>query len=87
MLSMDAITGFLYYVLLTLGLVFNFQPLVFLGLFMFRYFLQLIIYIKLFKRLDGKGLLWFLPLMDMFYYIFIIIFGLMGTSTKTKQWK
>jgi glycosyltransferase involved in cell wall biosynthesis len=57
MLSIDAVTGFLLYILLTLCLVFNFEPLLALGLFMFRLIFQLIIYSKLFKRLDGKDLI------------------------------
>jgi len=87
MLSVDALSGFLFYILLTLCLVFNFEPLLALGLFMFRLIFQLIIYGKLFKRLDGKYLLWYLPIFDMIYYIYLNTFGLIGTFIKTTQWK
>ncbi|HVW96958.1 MAG TPA: glycosyltransferase [Mucilaginibacter sp.] len=87
MLSIDAVTGFLFYILLTFCLIFNFEPLLVAGLFMFRLIFQLIIYSKLFKRLDGKDLLWYLPFFDAFYYIYINIFGLIGSFTKTTQWK
>jgi len=87
MLSIDAITGSLFYILLTLCLVFNFEPLLILGLFMFRLILQLIIYNKLFKRLDGKDLLWYLPFFDAVYYFYLNAFGLIGTFIKTTQWK
>jgi biofilm PGA synthesis N-glycosyltransferase PgaC len=86
-LSLDAVSGFLFYILLTLCLVFNFEPLLALGLFMFRLIFQLIIYSKLFKRLNGKDLLWYLPVFDMIYYIYLNIFGLIGTFIKTSQWK
>jgi len=87
MLSIDAVSGFLFYILLTLCLVFNFEPLLALGLFMFRLIFQLIIYSKLFKRLDGKDLLWYLPFFDAVYYIYLNTFGLIGTFIKTTQWK
>ncbi|HWZ04636.1 MAG TPA: glycosyltransferase [Mucilaginibacter sp.] len=87
LLSLDAISGFLFYILLTLCLVFNFEPLLALGLFMFRLIFQLIIYSKLFKRLGGKDLLWYLPIFDMIYYIYLNIFGLIGIFIKTSQWK
>ena len=87
MLSLDAVSGFLFYILLTLCLIFNFEPLLALGLFMFRLIFQLIIYNKLFKRLNGKDLLWYLPVFDMVYYIYLNIFGLTGALIKTTKWK
>jgi biofilm PGA synthesis N-glycosyltransferase PgaC len=87
MLTVDAISGFLFYILLTLCLVFNFEPLLALGLFMFRLIFQLIIYSKLFKRLDGKDLIWYLPFFDLIYYLYLNTFGLIGGLIKTTQWK
>jgi biofilm PGA synthesis N-glycosyltransferase PgaC len=87
MLSIDAFSGFLFYILLTLCLVFNFEPLLAFGLFMFRLIFQLIIYSKLFKRLNGNDLLWYLPFFDAVYYIYLITFGLIGSFIKTTQWK
>jgi poly-beta-1,6-N-acetyl-D-glucosamine synthase len=87
MLSIDAASGFLFYILLTLCLIFNFEPLLALGLFMFRLIFQYIIYGKLFKRLGGKDLLWYLPIFDMIYYIYLNIFGLTASFIKTTKWK
>ena len=87
MLSWDAASGFLFYILLTSCLIFNFQPLILAGLFMFRLILQLIIYNKSFKLLNGKQLLWYVPVFDLFYYIYLNIFGLIGTFVKTTKWK
>ena len=86
-LSLDAVSGFLFYILLTLCLFFNFEPLLAFGLFMFRLIFQLIIYRKLFKRLDGNDLVWYLPFLDMIYYIYLNTFGLIGTFIKTTRWK
>jgi len=87
MLSIDAISGFLFYILLTLSLIFNFEPLLALGLFMFRMILQVTIYNKLFKRLDGRDLLWYLPFWDIVYYLYLNTFGLIGALIKTSKWK
>ncbi|MDF2432584.1 MAG: hypothetical protein JWP44_2215 [Mucilaginibacter sp.] len=86
-LALDAVSGLLFYILLTLCLIFNFEPLLALGLFMFRLIFQIIIYNKIFKRLDGKDLIWYLPFLDMIYYLYLNTFGLIGTFIKTARWK
>jgi biofilm PGA synthesis N-glycosyltransferase PgaC len=87
MLSLDALSGFLFYVLFILCLVFNFEPLLALGIFIFRLIFQVIIYRKTFSKLDGKQLIWYLPLFDMVYYIYLIVFGLIGSFIKTIKWR
>ncbi|WP_259067419.1 glycosyltransferase [Mucilaginibacter sp. X4EP1] len=86
-LSIDALSGVLFYILLTLSLVFNFDPLLALGLFMFRLIIQLIVYTKLFKHLKGKDLLWYFPFLDIIYYIYLNTFGFIGSFLKTNRWK
>ncbi|TWR29100.1 glycosyltransferase [Mucilaginibacter pallidiroseus] len=87
MLSFDALSGSLFYILLILCLAFNFEPLWVLGLYIFRLILQYIIYRKSFKMLNGADLLWSLPFLDIFYYIYLNVFGLIGTFIKTSRWK
>jgi glycosyltransferase involved in cell wall biosynthesis len=87
MLSFDALTGFLFYVLLIVCLILDYDPWPALGLFLFRLIAQLFVYYKTFERLDGKYLLWFLPFFDLIYYVYLNIFGLIGTFIKTTQWK
>jgi glycosyltransferase involved in cell wall biosynthesis len=87
MLSLDALSGFLFYVLLILCIVFNFEPLLAIGLFLIRLIIQLAIYAKLFRKLDGKYLVWYLPVFDMLYYFYLNTFGILGTFIKTTQWK
>jgi biofilm PGA synthesis N-glycosyltransferase PgaC len=48
---------------------------------------QYIIYNKIFKKLDSGDLLWGLPALDVFYYTYLNVFGLIATFIKTKQWK
>lgn len=87
MLSLDAITGFLFYVLLAACLIFRAFPLVALSLYGIRLVCQLIIYYKIFGKLNGKNLIWYLPVFDLVYYIYLNIFGLISTFIKTTQWK
>ncbi len=86
MLSFDALTGFLFYIFLILCLIF-FNPWIALGLFLVRLIFQLTVYYKVFGKLGGKKLLWFLPFFDLVYYVYLNIFGLIGTFIKTTQWK
>jgi biofilm PGA synthesis N-glycosyltransferase PgaC len=54
MLTFDALTGFVYYLLLVIAFIFKFEPLLALGLFVLRLITQLIIYSKIFKKLNAK---------------------------------
>jgi poly-beta-1,6-N-acetyl-D-glucosamine synthase len=87
MLSFDALTGFLFYILLVLCLVFGHDPLLALGLLIFRLTTQGILYYRIFRKLDGKNLIWYLPFFDLVYYVYLNIFGLIGTFIKNTQWK
>jgi biofilm PGA synthesis N-glycosyltransferase PgaC len=87
MLSFDAVSGFLFYVLFILCLVFNFEPLLAIGVFVFRWILQLLIYRKVFKKLDCGDMIWTLPVFDVIYYTYLNVFGLIGTFIKTTRWK
>jgi poly-beta-1,6-N-acetyl-D-glucosamine synthase len=87
LLSVDALTGFLYYIMLVLCLVFKFEPLLMLGFFVLRLILQAWLYTRPFKKLRGVDLIWWLPFFDLIYYLYLNIFGLIGTFTKTTKWK
>ncbi len=86
-LTFDALTGGLFYLLLTLCLVFNFEPILAIGIFIFRLALQYIIYNKIFKKLDSGDLLWGLPGLDVVYYTYLNVFGLIASFIKTTKWK
>jgi len=86
-LTFDALTGGLFYLLLTLCLVFNFEPILALSIFIFRLVLQYLIYNKIFKKLDSSKLLPYLPGLDVFYYAYLNIFGFIASFIKTTQWK
>jgi len=87
MLSFDAMSGFFFYLLFVVCLAFTKWPSPALGLLLFRMICQLILYYKIFRKLDGKNIIWYLPFFDLVYYVYLNIFGLIGTFIKTTQWK
>ncbi|MFD0748797.1 glycosyltransferase [Mucilaginibacter calamicampi] len=87
MLSAEALSGLVFYVVFIACLVLNIEPLWVLGVFIMRWVLQLIIYSKIFKKLAAGAQLWYLPLIDFVYYIYVSVFGLIGALVKTRQWK
>jgi biofilm PGA synthesis N-glycosyltransferase PgaC len=90
MLTFDALSGCLFYLVLAGCLLFNYEPLLALGIFLFRLILQLVIYSKIFKKLDAADLIWYLPGFDWFYYVYLNVFGLITSfikTTKASQWK
>jgi glycosyltransferase involved in cell wall biosynthesis len=86
-LSFDAMSGFLFYVSMILCLVFKFEGILILGFFVLRLLMQAWFYNKTFKKLRGADLIWWLPFFDLIYYLYLKIFGLIGTFTKTTKWK
>ncbi len=87
MLVCDALSGLFFYIFFILCLLLNFLPLVAAGLLVCRLILQVIIYSRLFKKFDGSRLLFYLPFLDVCYYIFLNIFGLTGAVSKPVRWK
>ncbi|MVN89776.1 glycosyltransferase [Mucilaginibacter aquatilis] len=87
MLSFEALSGFFFYVALVLCIVFKIQLPIITGLYAIRLITQIVIYIKSANRLTGKDLIWYLPFFDLLYYVYLNVFGLIGTFVKTIQWK
>ena len=92
MLSLDAIAGLLFYAALggciALFRWFNeYQLFALGGVYLLRLLTQTIIYYHAAKKLSGTKLLWFLPFFDLLYYIYVTVFGLVGTFIKTTKWK
>ena len=87
LLSFDALTGFFFYTFFVLCLLYSPYLFVALGLLLLRTITQIILYYKIFRKLDAKNLIWYLPVFDLVYYVYLNIFGLIGTFIKTTQWK
>lgn len=87
LITLDALSGFLFYTFLVVLLFLKFEPWIVTGIFVFRLIAQTLIYPKIFKKLEVADLtLWF-PVLDFFYYIYINVFGIVGSVTKNLKWK
>jgi biofilm PGA synthesis N-glycosyltransferase PgaC len=87
MLSIEAISGSMFYILFAALLALKIEPAAVVGLFIFRLIIQFIIYRKIFARLQCADLLLWFPILDLIYYVYLNIFGFIGTLTKKIQWK
>ena len=89
MLSLEAITGFLFYITLGFCIFYQKQPYISIaaGAYVLRLIVQVIVYQKSAKKLTGTPLVWFLPIYDLLYNVYLIVFGLIGTFIKTTRWK
>ena len=89
MLSLEAITGFLFYITLGFAIFLRKEPYIFIvaGAYLVRLIVQVIVYHQSAKKLTGTGLVWFLPVYDLLYNVYLIVFGLIGTFIKTTRWK
>lgn len=87
LITLDALSGFLFYASLIALLFLKFEMWIVIGIFIFRLIAQLFIYPVIFKKLSAADLIWWFPLLDLFYYIYLNIFGVIGSITKNLKWK
>ena len=88
MLATQLISAFLFYILLVVCIAY-FPSLwyIAISIFVFRYICQLIVFNSIYKKLAVKDLIWWLPILDVFYYFYICFNGLFNRNKKQKTWK
>ncbi|RYE19133.1 MAG: glycosyltransferase [Sphingobacteriaceae bacterium] len=86
-ITLDALSGFLFYIFLIVLLCIKFEPAIVVGVFAFRLIIQCFFYKAIFKKLDAADLIWKFPFLDLFYYIYLNVFGIVGLATKNLKWK
>ena len=88
MLATQLVSAFLFYVLALLSLIlYPSYWHVIAGMYVLRLMVQLVIYIPAMKKLQVKGLIWWLPFLDAFYYAYICINGFFALYKKDVRWK
>ncbi len=88
MLSWQAGSALFFY--LALAAVFVFCPQYWqyaAGAWFLRLLVQIVVYYPAMKKLQVPGLIWWLPLLDISYYFFISINGLLSRFRKDVRWK
>jgi biofilm PGA synthesis N-glycosyltransferase PgaC len=87
MLATDALSGLLFYLLFFSCLAAEPARYIAVGLFIVRWLAQILVYRKQFATLQGKDFIWYIPIADTLYYLYLNIFGMVGALKKTNQWK
>ncbi|OYU95272.1 MAG: transmembrane glycosyltransferase [Bacteroidetes bacterium B1(2017)] len=75
----------LFYACIPVLLVLGFSWQIILGVYGFRFLVQTAIFFGVLKRLKGMQLIWFVAVLDIFYLIYIFVFGTIGLFTKQKK--
>lgn len=87
MLVFQILTAIFFYVSL-IGLVLLNAPWwIILAGFFTRFFAQIVIYIPVMKKLKYHDLIWYSPLLDFIYYIYIILLSFISIFKKQVEWK
>ena len=87
-LGTQLVSAFLFYVMLIVCI--SFYPALWyvgVGMFAFRHICQLIVFSSIYKKLAVKDLLWWLLILDVFYYFYICLNGVFNRKKKQKSWK
>ncbi|MGO1242522.1 MAG: glycosyltransferase, partial [Sphingobacterium sp.] len=88
MLATQLISALLFYVMTLVCLIMNpylwFLPL---GAYILRLLSQLIIFSSIYRKLDVRDLLLWLPVLDLVYYFYICLNGLFNRRKKEIAWK
>ena len=88
MLATQLISALLFYVM-TVICIFMYPTLWFIptGMYLLRLLSQFIIFNNIYKKLGVGDLLLWLPLLDLFYYFYICINGVLNRGKKEIAWK
>lgn len=88
MLGTQLVSALLFYVVLILCLAL-FPSLWYIpvGMYMLRLISQYTIFSNIYKKLQVADLLWWLPILDIYYYFYICLNGLFNRKKKQLSWK
>jgi len=76
-----------FYLFLVLCIIFKIELLVVSIVFFIRFFTQIFVYFKPFKKLRNKDLIWWFIILDPFYYIYLTSLSITGVFRKKIVWK
>lgn len=86
-LSIQTGTAVLFYVLLGAMVALNAQWWIVPAAYLIRLIPQIIVYYPAMKKLNCKNVIWWFPLLDLFFNIFICVLAIVATFRKKVQWK
>jgi glycosyltransferase involved in cell wall biosynthesis len=86
-LSLQAASGVLFYLLLIALIVIQAQWWLLLSVYLIRVVIQLFVYVPCFKKLSYPDLIWWMPILDFIYYIYIMVLSFVSLFKKRLEWK
>lgn len=87
MLGFQGVSGILFYTFLFILLGINAQWWLLSAIYIIRLFIQIWIYMPILKRLNYPDLIWWLPVLDFIYYIYILLISFISIFRKKVEWK
>lgn len=87
MLSIQFLSGILFYVFLGLLLAIKADWWLTASVYGIRLLVQILVYTPSLKKLKYIDLVWFLPLFDIIYYIYIMLLSFLSFFRKKVEWK
>jgi len=88
MLGTQLVSAVLFYLtLIAVTIAFPTFWYVPLTAYLLRLFAQWAVFTSIYKKLEVKELIWWLPLVDFIYYFYICINGLFSRKKKKISWK
>lgn len=87
MLSLQIISAILFYLLMGVLLIIKADWWLIAAAYGLRLLAQIVVYLPVLKKLKYADLIWFLPLFDFIYYIYIMLLSLGTLFRKKVEWK
>lgn len=87
MLAMFTTSNYLFFLLIPFLLIFQIQPYVILLVFLFRYFIQFLIFKKTMDKIGEKDLLFLSPILEIVLLFFYPSFSVGNLFGKKQKWK
>ena len=86
-LTIQAGSSMAFYVLLEVMAFMQTQWWLLLSIYFIRLIIQLLVYFPSMRKLKCKNLIWWFPILDLFYIFFIIVLGIVSSFKREIQWK
>ena len=87
MLSFQTGSALLFYLLLGILVLLNAQWYVIISFLLIRLIAQILIYSPVFKKLNYKDLIWWVPALDLIYNFYILVLSIISLFKKKIKWK
>lgn len=87
MLSLQVLSGLFFYLFLIALLVIHAQWWLISSIYILRLLAQILVYTPVLKKLKYIDLVWWLPVLDFIYYIYIMLLSFIALFRKRVEWK